>query len=114
MITSIPLQVNLFSLCTIKLGLVILNSISNVEIPNDVLYWTAGSYSDRWEWASNAPFEPFSYDNWAEGEPNGNQTLDKYCIYASFNPFSTNFTTGYWYDDKCSVDGFKFICELND
>ena len=111
MITSIPLQVNLFSLCTIKLGLVILNSISNVEIPNDVLYWTAGSYSDRWEWASNAPFEPFSYENWAETEPNGNQTLDKYCTYANFN---FNFTTGYWIDDKCSAEGFKFICELND
>ncbi len=88
----------------------------NVELPN-TQYWTAGKYSQgnrRWEWASNEPFDSFSYDHWGVGEPNGNYnyTTDEYCVYADFN--QKNFSAGYWYDDRCAAPGFKFICEQND
>jgi hypothetical protein len=87
----------------------------NIDLPNNTLYWTAGKYSqgsDGWEWASNEPFEPFSYENWGVGEPS-NATDAEYCAYANFSP-PQNFSAGYWYDDRCATPGFKFICEQND
>jgi len=85
----------------------------NIEIPNS-LYWTAGRYSqegnDRWEWATNAPYQPFNYTNWSVDEPNGDYATNNYCVYANFN---ADFT-GYWVDEKCGEPGFRFICEQRD
>ncbi|EFX83128.1 hypothetical protein DAPPUDRAFT_240475 [Daphnia pulex] len=88
--------------------------ISSSKLVPNGLYWTAGKYSqdnDEWEWASNEPFEPFSYENWGVGEPSN--ATDEYCAYANFSP-PQNFSAGYWYDDRCATPGFKFICEQND
>ncbi|XP_046439696.1 uncharacterized protein LOC124190864 [Daphnia pulex] len=91
----------------------IYDHVKSISELQNTLYWTAGKYSqdiDGWEWASNEPFDSFSYTHWGVGEPNG--ATDEYCVYADFN--QKNFSAGYWYDDRCAAPGFKFICEQND
>lgn len=52
-----------------------------------------------WTWIDT---EVFEFDNWIQGEPNG----DGSCV-------NVNYPTGQWSDQSCSTPNY-FVCKMDD
>ena len=75
-------------------------------------YWTSGRYSqegnDRWEWASQEPFQPMNYTNWHLAYNQPNDSVPGSCALKYFLD-----STGFWCDNVCiyGMPTTAFICE---
>uniref|UniRef100_A0A914E9L1 C-type lectin domain-containing protein n=1 Tax=Acrobeloides nanus TaxID=290746 RepID=A0A914E9L1_9BILA len=65
----------------------------------DIFTWLGGNLvSGKWQWHDGTPF---SYTNWAQGQPGGGSCL-------AFQPFN-----GLWYALNCESMKATYICELS-